>query len=96
MENPVTKWTGFPKPTNPAPVQEQPWRNIFRPWFVDSGCSRHMTGDISHLDDIQTINDGYVSFAGKEKREDHADGDRNKRCVENGNFVLEMIRFEEV
>ena len=67
MVNPVTKWIGFPKLTNPAPVQEQLWRNIFRPWFVDSGCSRHTTGDISHLKEIQIINEGYVSFAGKEK-----------------------------
>ena len=29
----------------------------------------HMTGDISNLHDIQTINDGYVSFTGKEKKE---------------------------
>ena len=65
MVNPVTKWTGFPKLTNPAPVQEQLWRNIFTLWFVDNGCSMHMTGDISNLHVIQTINDGYVSFAGK-------------------------------
>ena len=34
---------------------------------MDSGCSRHMTGDISQLHDIQNINGGYVSFAGGEK-----------------------------
>ncbi|KAL4574069.1 hypothetical protein LXL04_020891 [Taraxacum kok-saghyz] len=37
--------------------------------FVDSGCSRHMTGDISHLHDIQNNYDGYVSFAGEAKKE---------------------------
>ena len=55
----------------------------------------HMTGDISNLHDIQTNNDGYVSFAGREKGK-ITDGDCNLQCAENGNFVLEMIRFEEV
>ena len=67
MVNPVTKWTGFPTLTNPAPMQEQLRRNIIRPWFVDSGCSWHMIGDISQLHDIQIIKGGYVFFAGQEK-----------------------------
>ena len=25
--------------------------------------------------------------------EDHSNGDRKKRCAENGNFILELIRF---
>nr|GFB81430.1 putative ribonuclease H-like domain-containing protein [Tanacetum cinerariifolium] len=29
---------------------------------IDSGCSRHMTWNISHLSDFQELNDGYVSF----------------------------------
>ena len=48
-------------------MQEQQRRNIFRPWFVDSGCSTHLRGDISHLLIIQIINDEFVSLAGKEK-----------------------------
>ena len=48
-------------------VQEQQRRNIIRPWFVDSGCSMYMRGDISNLLVIQIINDRYVSLAGREK-----------------------------
>ncbi|GKA05161.1 putative ribonuclease H-like domain-containing protein [Tanacetum coccineum] len=32
--------------------------------FVDSGCSRHMTGNISHLSDFKDFDGGYVTFGG--------------------------------
>nr|GEU93499.1 ribonuclease H-like domain-containing protein [Tanacetum cinerariifolium] len=34
---------------------------------IDSGCSRHMTGNISYLSDFKEINRGYVSFGGNPK-----------------------------
>nr|GEV36214.1 hypothetical protein [Tanacetum cinerariifolium] len=34
---------------------------------IDSGCSRHMTGNMSYLSDFQEINGGYVSFGGNPK-----------------------------
>nr|GEX09411.1 putative reverse transcriptase domain-containing protein [Tanacetum cinerariifolium] len=33
----------------------------------DSGCSRHMTGNISYLSDFEEINGGYVAFGGNPK-----------------------------
>nr|GFA13338.1 hypothetical protein [Tanacetum cinerariifolium] len=32
---------------------------------IDSGCSRHMTGNMSYLSDFEELNGGYVSFGGK-------------------------------
>ncbi|GJR04458.1 putative ribonuclease H-like domain-containing protein [Tanacetum coccineum] len=32
--------------------------------FVDSGCSRHMSGNIAHLSDFKDFNGGYVTFGG--------------------------------
>ncbi|GJR79335.1 hypothetical protein Tco_0150120 [Tanacetum coccineum] len=32
--------------------------------FVDSGCSRHMTGNIAHLSDFKDFDGGYVTFGG--------------------------------
>ncbi|GKD01477.1 putative ribonuclease H-like domain-containing protein, partial [Tanacetum coccineum] len=32
--------------------------------FVDSGCSRHMTGNIAYLSDFKEFDRGYVSFGG--------------------------------
>nr|GFA67775.1 hypothetical protein [Tanacetum cinerariifolium] len=34
---------------------------------IDSGCSRHMTGNISYLFDFEEINEGYVTFGGNPK-----------------------------
>nr|GFA44350.1 ribonuclease H-like domain-containing protein [Tanacetum cinerariifolium] len=34
---------------------------------IDSGCSRHMTGNMSHLFDFEEINGGYVTFGGNPK-----------------------------
>ncbi|GJZ26655.1 putative ribonuclease H-like domain-containing protein [Tanacetum coccineum] len=32
--------------------------------FVDSGCSRHMTGNITHLSEFKDFDGGYVTFGG--------------------------------
>ncbi|KAI3813843.1 hypothetical protein L1987_18578 [Smallanthus sonchifolius] len=42
----------------------QPRRTINNTWYVDSGCSRHMTGNIRLLEDVKNIDGGYVAFAG--------------------------------
>nr|GEW23814.1 hypothetical protein [Tanacetum cinerariifolium] len=34
---------------------------------IDSGCSRHITGNISYLSDFEAINGGYVAFSGNPK-----------------------------
>nr|GEX15552.1 hypothetical protein [Tanacetum cinerariifolium] len=34
---------------------------------IDSGCSRHMTGNMSYLFDFQALNGGYVAFGGNPK-----------------------------
>nr|GEX78659.1 putative ribonuclease H-like domain-containing protein [Tanacetum cinerariifolium] len=35
---------------------------------IDSGCSRHMTGNMSYLTDYKEIDTGYVAFGGNPKR----------------------------
>ena len=87
MANPATKWTGFPNLNKiPHIVQEQLWRNVIRPWYVDSGCSRHMTGDISQLTEIQNYNGGYVSFAGGE----------NGKITQRGTVTNGILQFDNV
>nr|GEV81549.1 hypothetical protein [Tanacetum cinerariifolium] len=34
---------------------------------IDSGCSRHMTGNMSYLSEFEAINGGYVAFGGNPK-----------------------------
>ncbi|GJU63177.1 ribonuclease H-like domain-containing protein [Tanacetum coccineum] len=36
---------------------------------IDSGCSRHMTGNMSYLTDYEEIDGGYVAFGGNPKEE---------------------------
>ncbi|KAJ9545014.1 hypothetical protein OSB04_024721 [Centaurea solstitialis] len=43
------------------PAEGNPDRNE-NLWHVDSGCSRHMTGNRSFLEDFSTFNGGYVAF----------------------------------
>nr|GFA08585.1 putative ribonuclease H-like domain-containing protein [Tanacetum cinerariifolium] len=35
--------------------------------FIDSGCSRHMTGNMSYLSNFEELNRGYVAFGGNPK-----------------------------
>ncbi|GKF87489.1 hypothetical protein Tco_0258366, partial [Tanacetum coccineum] len=34
---------------------------------IDSGCSRHMTGNMSYLTDYEEIDGGYIAFGGNPK-----------------------------
>nr|GEX29206.1 hypothetical protein [Tanacetum cinerariifolium] len=46
---------------------------------IDSGCSRHMTRNMSYLSDFEELNGRYVAFGGNPKGEDitHSDDDNN-------------------
>nr|GFB95796.1 hypothetical protein [Tanacetum cinerariifolium] len=35
--------------------------------IIDSGCSRHMIGNMSYLSDFEKLNGGYVAFGGNPK-----------------------------
>ncbi|KAJ9542569.1 hypothetical protein OSB04_029075 [Centaurea solstitialis] len=55
-------------------------------WHVDSGCSRHMTGNRSFLEDFTTFNGGYVAF-GDNPRGGKVSG---KGKVTGGKLTLEV------
>nr|GEX04666.1 ribonuclease H-like domain-containing protein [Tanacetum cinerariifolium] len=48
-------------------VQGNPQQALKDKGVIDSGCSRHMTGNISYLLDFEEINGGYVAFSGNPK-----------------------------
>ncbi|GJY32477.1 ribonuclease H-like domain-containing protein [Tanacetum coccineum] len=50
------------KGPNTNGVSGKPQVNIDDKGFWDSGCSRHMTGNISYLSDYEPYDGGYVSF----------------------------------
>nr|GEX47734.1 ribonuclease H-like domain-containing protein [Tanacetum cinerariifolium] len=43
------------------------WHALKDKRVIDSGCSRHMTGNMSYFTDFKEINGGYVSFGGNPK-----------------------------
>ncbi|GKA70016.1 putative ribonuclease H-like domain-containing protein [Tanacetum coccineum] len=56
---------------------------------IDSGCSRHMTGNMSYLIDYKEIDGGYVAFGGNPK------GGKitGKGTIKTGNLDFENVYF---
>ncbi|GKE55910.1 putative ribonuclease H-like domain-containing protein [Tanacetum coccineum] len=48
-------------------VKSNPQQDLQEKGVIDSGCSRHMTGNMSYLTDFEEIDGGYVAFGGNPK-----------------------------
>nr|GEU32717.1 putative ribonuclease H-like domain-containing protein [Tanacetum cinerariifolium] len=55
------------KVTTVTTKQGNPQHDLKDKGVIDSGCLRHMTGNISYLSDFKEINRGYVAFGGNPK-----------------------------
>ncbi|GJY01196.1 putative ribonuclease H-like domain-containing protein [Tanacetum coccineum] len=55
--------------------------------FVNSGCSRHMTGNIAYLSNFKEFDGGYVAFRG---------GAYGGRITGKGTFKIDNLDFEDV
>ncbi|GJS50803.1 putative ribonuclease H-like domain-containing protein [Tanacetum coccineum] len=55
--------------------------------FVDSGCSRHMSGNIAHLSDFKDFDGGYVTFGG---------GANRGRITGKGTIKTDKLDFDDV
>ncbi|GJY60856.1 hypothetical protein Tco_0461513 [Tanacetum coccineum] len=55
--------------------------------YVDSGCSRHMTGNMSYLSDFKEFNGGYVTFGG---------GAKGGKITGKGTLKTGKLDFEDV
>ncbi|GJR49544.1 hypothetical protein Tco_1400065, partial [Tanacetum coccineum] len=51
--------------------QGNPQQDLEEKGVIDSGCSRHMTGNMSYLTDFEEIDGGYVAFGGNSKRREN-------------------------
>ncbi|GKA80398.1 ribonuclease H-like domain-containing protein [Tanacetum coccineum] len=54
---------------------------------IDSGCSRHMTGNMSYLTDYEEIDEGYVAFGGNPK---------GGKITRKGTIKTDNLDFENV
>ncbi|GJR88253.1 putative ribonuclease H-like domain-containing protein [Tanacetum coccineum] len=66
---PKTKVLGHVFKHNSAsiPKKGNPQMDLQDQGVIDSGCSRHMTGNMSYLTDYEEIDGGYVAFGGNPK-----------------------------
>ncbi|GJX83361.1 ribonuclease H-like domain-containing protein [Tanacetum coccineum] len=55
--------------------------------FVESGCSRHMTGNIAYLLDFKEFDGGYVTFGG---------GEHSGKVSGKGTLKTDSLDFEDV
>ncbi|GJX24928.1 retrovirus-related pol polyprotein from transposon TNT 1-94 [Tanacetum coccineum] len=53
-----------PLPTHLNPMSGNPQMDLHDQGVINSGCSRHMTGNMSYLIDYEEIDGGYVAFGG--------------------------------
>nr|GEZ27010.1 ribonuclease H-like domain-containing protein [Tanacetum cinerariifolium] len=74
-QNPTQKAQGelrkpatVPSQSQPVPTTAartgNPQQALKDKGLIDSGCSRHMTGNMSYFSDFQELNGGYVAFGG--------------------------------
>nr|GEU50809.1 ribonuclease H-like domain-containing protein [Tanacetum cinerariifolium] len=65
---PSSKPSTFPpKVTTVKAPKGNPQHALKDKGFIDSGCSRHMTGNMSYLSNFEAINGGYAAFGGNPK-----------------------------
>nr|GEV53148.1 hypothetical protein [Tanacetum cinerariifolium] len=60
---------------------------------IDSGCSRHMTGNMSYLSDFEELNGEYVAFGGNSKGGKISGKGKIKTCFQD-NFDAEKVGEE--
>nr|GEX21574.1 hypothetical protein [Tanacetum cinerariifolium] len=82
---PVKYAEQYRKPTKKPNGSSQ--NNIDDKGYWDSGCSRHMTGNISYLFDYEPFNGGYVSFGQGECKI------TGKETIKTGKLKFENVYF---
>ncbi|GJU95929.1 putative ribonuclease H-like domain-containing protein, partial [Tanacetum coccineum] len=77
------------KPKNKVLDHGNPQMDLQDQGVIDSGCSRHMTGNMSYLTDYEEIDGGYVAFGGNPK------GGKitGKGTIKTGNLDFENVYF---
>nr|GEU54739.1 ribonuclease H-like domain-containing protein [Tanacetum cinerariifolium] len=67
-QDPSQTWLGSQSESNhPICVQGNPQYALKDNGVIDSGCSRHMIGNMSYLSNFEELNGGYVIFGGNPK-----------------------------
>nr|GEZ10372.1 ribonuclease H-like domain-containing protein [Tanacetum cinerariifolium] len=75
------------KPKCPILDHSNPQHALKDNGVIDSGCSRHMSGNMSHLSDFEELNGGYVAFGGNPK---------GGKIFEKGKTTTGKLDFDDV
>nr|GEY85125.1 putative ribonuclease H-like domain-containing protein [Tanacetum cinerariifolium] len=75
------------RPTNHGVNKGNPQQALKDKGVINSGCSRHITRNISYLSDFEAINGGYVAFGGNPKG-GKITGKDTKCIILSSNFKL--------
>ncbi|GJT15510.1 putative ribonuclease H-like domain-containing protein [Tanacetum coccineum] len=67
--------------------QGNPQMDLQDQGVIDSGCSRHMTGNMSYLTDYEEIDRGYVAFGGNPK-----EGTSQEKLIDESQILLRVPR----
>ncbi|GKE84246.1 hypothetical protein Tco_1557988, partial [Tanacetum coccineum] len=78
-------WVWRPTKLNSASITGHPKKED--QGYVDSGCSRRMTGNMSYLSDFKEFDGGYVTFGG---------GAKGGKITGKGTFKTGKLDFEDV
>nr|GEV23248.1 putative ribonuclease H-like domain-containing protein [Tanacetum cinerariifolium] len=85
---PSPKASNFPLKVTVVKVpQGNPQHALKDKRVIDSGCSRHMIGNMSYLSDFQELNGGYVSFG---------DNPKGGKIFRKGKIRTEKLDFDDV
>ncbi|GKD98288.1 hypothetical protein Tco_1382185 [Tanacetum coccineum] len=76
-------WVWKPK------TKGNPQQDLEEKGVIDSGCSRHMTGNMSYLTNFEEIDGGYVAFGGNPKGGKITDSG----TIKTGNLDFENVYF---
>ncbi|GKA85788.1 retrovirus-related pol polyprotein from transposon TNT 1-94 [Tanacetum coccineum] len=85
VKRPIHKNTAF-KNSN-INQRGNPQMDLQDQGVIDSGCSRHMTGNMSYLTDYEEIDGGYVAFGGNPK-----EGKSQEKLIDESQVLLRVPR----
>ncbi|GKA28962.1 mutator type transposase [Tanacetum coccineum] len=65
-----------------------PQQDLEEKGVIDSGCSRHMIGNMSYLTDFEEINGGYVTFGARTTQQNRVAERKNRTLIEAVGIML--------
>ncbi|GJX83268.1 putative ribonuclease H-like domain-containing protein [Tanacetum coccineum] len=71
-------------------IAGNPQQDLQEKGVIDSGCSRHMTGNMSYLTDFEEIDGGYVAFGVVARNQSNGNAG-TKACDDAGKARMEIV-----